>query len=61
MTFTLGLWAIPLFITILAWGWAFTRPVETTSGFMPDISPIFHAAAALIVTLFAWMVYGLLT
>jgi len=60
MTIVIGWWIIPTFITILAWGWAMSRRYEQ-GGYLPDMSVIFYGGAALIVTLFAWMVYGLLT
>lgn len=53
MTLTIGWWAIPTVVTVAIWFWAATRPFG--SGL--DITPIFNLGAAIIVTLFAWLVY----
>ena len=59
MTFAVSL-SVPfmaaLLVTVAAWIWALSRPVER-GGYFPDISPLFDAGAALIITLAAWLGY----
>ena len=60
MTITIGWWALPALITVIAFGWAFTREGENTSYF-PDVTPLLCGAVALFVSMAAWLVYALAT
>ena len=60
MSITIGWWVIPTIITVAIWAWAAGQPVHR-GGYMRE--PLRHiwGGIAMIVTLFAWMVYGLAT
>lgn len=65
MTFTIGSWAIPVFISFLAAIWfAWPRESEKPTGGMFDFGPLlgwlFRAPIALSAALGSWLVWSLL-
>ena len=60
MSITIGWWAIPTIITVVIWAWAMHTPAGY-HGYAHDPTPLIWGGIAMIVTLFAWMVYGLAT
>lgn len=49
-------WTLPLFVTVIAFLWAFSIKGEP-GGYWPDPTPMFAAVGALIVSLTAWLIY----
>ena len=66
MTFTIspGWWVVPLIVTVIMFGWA----AYESSGYKPNggmfdfnIAPLVYSAVALPVSLFAWLIWALVT
>lgn len=60
MTIHLGLWAIPLAVTLAVWAWAVLTPAEPSSAYSWDIMPALRGMATLFMSLVAWLVWALL-
>jgi hypothetical protein len=61
MTITLGWWAIPLAITIIAFLASFMADTRSSSGYLSGIDTLIFNALALIVSLIAWLIWSVLT
>lgn len=63
MTITIGLWGIPLAVTLAAVAWAFLMPMPRPQGGAFDfggmLSGFARLAAVVFVTLVAWLVWAL--
>jgi hypothetical protein len=58
---TIGSWGIPLLVTIAAFGWAaFASRDYGGSGYGADIGCLIYAAAAVIISLIAWLAWALI-
>lgn len=61
MTITIGWWLLPLSITLASFAWAILTPARKGGDYSVDLFPLFRFAAAVIVSLAAWLVWALLT
>jgi hypothetical protein len=61
MEVTIGWWAIPAAITLIGFTWLLCQPAGQNSGYGVDLTPLLAFGAVIIIVLFSWMVYGLLT
>lgn len=59
-TVTIGSWIVPLAITIVSVGWALTRPIGHNSYGM-DIIPLVQMMCVIILSLFSWLMWAILT
>jgi|GEM_PF-2486003 len=60
MTITILWWHIPTLITVLAFAWAFLWPDRDTGGWLPSFTPLYRIPIALIISLAAWAIAGVL-
>ncbi|MBX9911220.1 MAG: hypothetical protein K2Z25_21260 [Beijerinckiaceae bacterium] len=66
MTLTIGTWGFPAAVTLMAFGWlavssALQPPPAGYASIGDGIVGMFYAAAALIVSLSAWLLWAVLT
>lgn len=63
MTITIGPWAFPILATLALMAWAFLSPMPASRGGAFDFdglfSSLFRAAAVIVGTLVAWLVWAL--
>ncbi len=61
MTVTFGWWVVPTAITLVVVTWLLCQPAGQNGMYGVDLTPLLQFGGAVIVILFSWMVYGLLT
>jgi len=62
MTITVGTWAIPLLLTVVAWAWAtIWTNQQPAGGFMGNsLEGMFAVTGAVVASLAIWLVWALL-
>lgn len=61
ITLSFGSWLIPTIITIGAYVWAIWIYDDGTSGYLSGIGNMFMLIPASIISMLAWMIWGILT
>lgn len=60
MTITLSAWWLPFVVTLALFAWAVLKPAANGGDYSFDLMPLVRVAAALVLSLMAWLVWALL-